>query len=684
MTIRVRHYFPILAAVMLTGILLFQSYQIREILTAREIKYSTATLQSLAMRAQSYIGRNFSQDNLLAVRQSMADLYVANRETQAILIDDNGRVIAADRLGLEGTMIDKLPIAVDPAQVQKAKTTLQGHVAMNAQGTALTAYYPISLAREGAERFSRTGVLIINQDVNQLKAEVKSSVQTSVFQSLFVVLLLVGSVAFVMHHVLIRRLNDMLAVSQRYIRGHQDARNEDLRNDEIGELSRAFNRVADFVAEKQANLERSEAQLRELNASLEKRIEERTEALSRVIEQRSQAEELARASEQELASILNLAPDGIAVIDQRGTLRKFNLAAERMFGWSADEVIGNRVNMLMPEPHRTVHEQYLRNYQVTREAKVIGYEREVDAVKRDGEPFPVALSVSELKLGDETQYVGIIRDITDRKAAADAIAAAQQRLLESEKMAALGGLVAGVAHEINTPVGVGVTAVSHLREQIDAFRENYQSGGLKRSDLDNFLATGGQAAEIIMDNLVRASDLIRSFKEIAVDQTGDDVRTVKLDEYLARILTSLQPRLKNRPITVVQTVEPDLRAELHVGGLSQVISNLVLNSLTHGFAQDARGEIKIDVRRRGRSVTIAYSDTGVGMQQDVVDRIFEPFFTTKRGQGGSGLGMHIVFNIVTQKFGGQIECSSVPGEGTQFRMLIPNCIVGNKNEETGS
>lgn len=685
MTFKVRYYVPMLAAGMLVIIMLVEGYQFRELTTEREVKHSIASLDSLATRAQSSLGRRFAENDLPAVRQSMAELYVANRETEAFLIGDDDRVIAADRLGFEGAAMAKVPIALDLGQIAVARKTLQGRVVMNPARTALTAYYPVSLAGEGAEEFSRVGVLVINLHVDQLKTEVRSAVRTSVVQSLIAVFLLVGGVALVLHFAIIRRLGRMLEVSHNYAAGDWQARNTDIRNDEIGELSRAFNQVADIVADKQSRLEQSQAQLRGLNGTLEERIAERTEALSKVIEQRMHAEETARAQEDELATILNLAPDGIAVIDKMGTLSKFNLAAERMFGWSEAEVIGRRVNMLMPEPHRTVHEQYLSNYQATGDAKVIGYEREVDAVHRDGRQFPIALSVNEFNLRGEVHYVGILRDISERKAAAEAIAQARQRLLESEKMAALGGLVAGVAHEINTPVGVGVTAVSHLREQVEAFRETYQAGQMKRSDLDGFLTTSTQASEIILDNLIRASDLIRSFKEIAVDQTGDDVRTVGLDEYLGRVLTSLQPRLKNRPISVVKSVEPvDLQAQLHVGGLSQVVSNLVLNSLAHAFAPDVPGEIRLDVRRRGKGIAITYTDTGVGMPQDVVDRIFEPFFTTKRGQGGSGLGMHIVFNIATQKFGGSIECRSTPGEGTQFKIQIPNCIVGVNKEEAGS
>lgn len=676
MTIKVRHLVPLLAAGMLVSILLFQGYQVRTLMIDRALKDATASLQSLATRAQASLGRQFAANDLPSVHQTVGGLYVANHETESVLLDENNRVIAADRLGFEGLAVSRLPIPLDPRKVAATRSSLVGHVVVNSAGTALTAYYPVSLASRGSPEFSRVGVLIVNLDIDQLKSEVKGSVRASVFQSLFVVLALVGGVALVMHFGIIRRLNRMLDVNGRYAHGDLLARNQDVREDEIGQLSRAFNHVADVIADKQSRLEQSEAQLREFNAMLEKRIEDRTLELSRAVEQIKQAEELAIGREKELSSILNLAPDGIAVIDRNGIVVTFNQAAERMFGWSAEELIGKNINTLMPEPHHADHDGYLRNYQRTGEAKVIGYEREVDAAHRDGRLFPIAVSVSEFVMRGETHYVGILRDITERRATAEAIAAAQQRLLETEKMAALGGLVAGVAHEINTPVGVSVTAISHLHDQIDGLRTTYQAGQMKRSELEAFLATCGQASEIILDNLVRASDLIRSFKEVAVDQAGDDIRTINIDEYLGRVLTSLQPRLKNRPIDVVRSVEPsDLKVALNVGGLSQVVTNLVLNSLTHAFDAEASGEIRLEVRQRGKGVTIVYTDSGRGMPQDVVDHIFEPFFTTKRGHGGSGLGMHIVYNIVTQKFGGLIECSSKPGKGTRFDILIPDCIV---------
>lgn len=141
-------------------------------------------------------------------------------------------------------------------------------------------------------------------------------------------------------------------------------------------------------------------------------------------------------------------------------------------------------------------------------------------------------------------------------------------------------------------------------------------------------------------------------------------------------MTSLQPRLKNRPVRVACTVDPsELTVRLQAGGISQIATNLVMNSLTHAFAHEDSGEIGISVVRKGGGIVLTYHDTGKGMTEDVASRIFDPFFTTKRGQGGSGLGMHIVFNLVTQTYGGEITCKSAPGEGTRFTITIPDCVV---------
>ncbi|HEY7872075.1 MAG TPA: ATP-binding protein, partial [Rudaea sp.] len=228
----------------------------------------------------------------------------------------------------------------------------------------------------------------------------------------------------------------------------------------------------------------------------------------------------------------------------------------------------------------------------------------------------------------------------------------QRQLLESEKMAALGGLVAGIAHEINTPLGVTVTAASHLREE--ALRIA-RAQPLNPDDLAGFHATIGESSEIILRNLQRADRLIKSFKLVAVDQTTEERRSIELGAYLNDILISLGPSLKQTPHVVAIDCSEPITIETYPGALYQIVSNLVMNSLHHAFAPEQAGTITVGARENGSVVELTYRDDGVGMNDEVRARIFEPFFTTRRGQGGSGLGLHMVYNLVTQLLKGSIR-----------------------------
>lgn len=248
---------------------------------------------------------------------------------------------------------------------------------------------------------------------------------------------------------------------------------------------------------------------------------------------------------------------------------------------------------------------------------------------------------------------------------------AQEQLVQSEKMAALGNLVAGVAHEINTPVGVGVTAASHLEAKVLRYRELYRQGKLTRTDFEKFLDVAGESSEIVSANLKRAAGLISSFKQVAVDQSSGDRRRFKVREYIEELLKSLNPKLKRTRHQVRVECPGELAIDSYPGAFSQIITNLILNSLAHGFEDDTPGEILLGVRAEGGHLELHYSDNGKGIPEEHLKRIYDPFFTTRRGQGGSGLGMHIVFNLVTQTLGGRIECRSSPGQGVVFEIRVP-------------
>jgi len=246
----------------------------------------------------------------------------------------------------------------------------------------------------------------------------------------------------------------------------------------------------------------------------------------------------------------------------------------------------------------------------------------------------------------------------------------QKSLVESEKMAALGGLVAGIAHEINTPVGVGITAATHLQEKLNDLAMEYKAGTMKRSALEKFFEVSAETLEITMTNLTRAAELITSFKQVAVDQSSEDRRTFNFKKYLNDVLISLKHEYKRTRHKVEVTGPDDIVIDSFPGALSQVITNLLMNSLIHAFDRDDEGLIRFDISMDGGMVKLLYSDNGKGIPPENLPRIFEPFFTTKRGKGGSGLGMHIVYNLVNSKLNGSILCSSTIGKGTEFTIAF--------------
>lgn len=249
--------------------------------------------------------------------------------------------------------------------------------------------------------------------------------------------------------------------------------------------------------------------------------------------------------------------------------------------------------------------------------------------------------------------------------------ATQAQLVEAEKMAALGQLVAGVAHEINTPVGVGVTAASLLEDKTVTFRTLFQNGHMKRSDLEKYLDTAGQSSSMILKNLQRAAELIQSFKQVAVDQSSEERRPFVVKAYLEEILLSLHPKLKRTQLTTEIYADDGLTLDSYPGVFAQIVTNLVMNSLIHAYEPGERGHLVFNLKQKNNHFIFEYADDGRGISKENLSKIFDPFFTTKRGQGGSGLGLHIIYNLVTQKLGGTIRCESKVGQGTQFIIEAP-------------
>jgi len=244
----------------------------------------------------------------------------------------------------------------------------------------------------------------------------------------------------------------------------------------------------------------------------------------------------------------------------------------------------------------------------------------------------------------------------------------QNELVQTEKMASLGRLVAGVAHEINTPIGVSVTAASYLSKETKNFDEHYKNEAVTQKIFENYIETSKQSSEIILKNLERAANMIQNFKQISVDQSSDEIRDFNLREYLQSIIESLKPTLKDLSNGVKLICDADINIESNPGIFSQIFSNLIINSIIHGFENKPDGQITIEVKKSSNELEIIYKDNGKGMNKENLNKIFDPFFTTKRGKGGSGLGTHIIYNLVTQKLNGTIEADSVVDSGISFTM----------------
>jgi signal transduction histidine kinase len=256
------------------------------------------------------------------------------------------------------------------------------------------------------------------------------------------------------------------------------------------------------------------------------------------------------------------------------------------------------------------------------------------------------------------------------KNALDELKRTQKQLVESEKMASLGTLVAGVAHEINTPVGIGITASSSLLKKTEKFVEHYNENQISPEDLEDYLQSIYDGNELILTNLKRTANLIQSFKQVSVDQTMEEKRTFNLKSYLDDILISLSPKLKGRNIQIHLDCPENLEIHSYPGVFAQIFTNFITNSLTYAFDNDAAGEIYISLQKTDAELYIEYRDNGNGIAEDILPNIFEPFVTSN-AQTGKGLGLHIVYNLVTQSLKGTIHCESQKNEGTLFKIEIP-------------
>jgi PAS domain S-box-containing protein len=438
--------------------------------------------------------------------------------------------------------------------------------------------------------------------------------------------------------------------------------------DEITVFTRALNTMSATLRERIAQLEQSELRLSE--------------------------------SEARFKTLFDMAPLPLTVSDRDGRIIAANRALTHTFGAAAASLIGKRSDEV-PFWASTVERDRIWNMYRT-EGAVHGAVAGV--LLPDGSVGSVAIWSSSLTLDGNPSIIWALLDLTeelnakrelkdlnvslesrvrersaaleranaDLSAALETLQRTQDELLSAEKMASLGSLVAGIAHELNTPIGNSLLASTALRDRVVEFDRHVAAGALRRSELTAHLDEVRMASQLIAGSLHKAAELISSFKQIAVDQTNDQRREFDLQAAVHDTLATYLPRLRRSGCEAVMRIQEGLVFDSYPGALYQVLNNLINNALNHAFEGRQGGTITV----RGETVDegiveLMFSDDGAGMPEDVLRKVFDPFFTTKMGQGGTGLGMNIVYNIVTGVLGGRITIDSAPGVGTAVRMLLP-------------
>lgn len=416
-----------------------------------------------------------------------------------------------------------------------------------------------------------------------------------------------------------------------------------------------------------------------------------------VQQRRWRAERALAESVERYRSLAEAAHEAIISIDDQDRVTSWNRGARETFGYEEREMLGRSVTRIMPEKHRAAHRAAVGRAADGGALKLEGRTVELEAERKGGERIEIEFSLSSWYLGGRRHFSAIIRDISERKgierqlhdtlATLDAqvaertgqlkakvreLESTREELINQEKMASLGRLVAGFAHEINTPIGIAVGANSKLSEATAGIIHMLESDAVDEERLIDHLETIESASELALNNLRKAAELVGSFKRTSIDQSGELMRTFDVAESIHDVINSLRNQFKRTGISIEVHCRESLKVYGNPGYFDQLLTNLLINSLIHAYDRGERaGTIDIRVAREEGWITMLYGDDGNGMEESARRRLFEPFFTTNREGGGSGLGMYICYNLVTTRMGGEICCDSAPGQGSAFYIRFP-------------
>ncbi|BBB65617.1 hypothetical protein UNDYM_1364 [Undibacterium sp. YM2] len=483
---------------------------------------------------------------------------------------------------------------------------------------------------------------------------------------------------------IVRPIMELQLATGRLARGKLDQPLEWVRQDEIGNLAQGLDKM-------RLNLGRLITEREAQNITLQQELNERL-----------RAEQALKVTEEKFIGIFQASPVAMTVLrkSQHYSMIDVNDAWVRQFYWSHDEILGDNETQKALWRNEADFAEILRI--IERDGEIHDYEAWLTCGKQE-KVILCQVSGRMIRLGNEPLIILVQEDITEKRqneqeirnmnttlerrvsertqaleaanseltVVLENLQRAQRELLRTEKMAALGSLVAGVAHELNTPIGTSVTVASTLAQHTDAVLVEFEKG-LRRSVLEEYLRNAKTGADLLLRNLSKASELVISFKQVAVDRTSANRRVFALDEMLSELILTMGPTIRKTRHDVVHGVPPKLMMDSYPGPLGQVMTNLINNAFIHGFEGDYRGTVSITARIFDENfVEITVRDNGKGIPESNLGRIFDPFFTTRLGLGGSGLGLNIVYNLVTGILGGNIVVESEIGKGTCFKISLP-------------
>ena len=606
-----------------------------------EARHDLVAIMSSLQGSVNYLLR---RNDMMGVQTMLTSEGAHDYIKYLVLVDPTGIILVASRSAANGLPLHStIPQLVHVFTTCRNGKMVQRNI-LSFDNTHLLGCYPVaSFKREGSGD-SPSGYLLVSYDFSRRKilGEQRAARLAVLVWSLFGAGFLL-LIVLLRHALARRRIALVLSATEKLAAGDLTARVGLRGGDELATIGRAFDRMADQLQTTTQALEASRTQL-------EEKVEERTaelaktnKMLEREIFVRIQAEQGARRDGDWLRSLIQTSQDAVISIDRQAQIVLFNPSAERIFGYRADEVVGQKINLLMAEPYTWEHDGYISDYQRTGKARAMGQTRLLVAKRKSGEQFPIEVSLTEVATDENVPYAAFIRDVSEKSRL-------QAQLVESERLAAIGTTAAKIGHEIANPLNGMYLTVQLLEQRL--------AKGSAESD-------GQIAANVkkLRDEIGRLNQLVQQFRALA-RRDNFEFRTLRVADLIEDVVTVQQPLFASRGIEIEQCLETDLPPiNADRDKLKQAMLNLLKNSME---AMPRGGKIKISGSATSDMVTIKIADTGIGIPPDI--DIFQPFATTKNQ--GTGLGLVIVRQIVTGHRG-TISYSSEVDKGTRFIISLP-------------